>query len=63
MWITVMMVNLSNVTHTYVWGASNEQASSTVASVVGIGTNASIGVEGLLLRCNNYKTTFNKKSI
>jgi hypothetical protein len=57
------MVNLSNVTHTCVWGAPNEKVASTVASVVGLGTDASIDVEGLLLGRNNYKTTYNKKSI
>jgi hypothetical protein len=57
------MVNLSNVTHTCVWGAPNEHVASTVASVVGLGTDASIGVEGLLLGRNNCKTTYNKISI
>ena len=51
------MVNLSYVIHPCVWGASNEQAASTTASVVGLGTDASIDVEGLLLGHNNYKKT------
>ena len=52
------MLNLSNVIHTCVYGAPNEHATSTVASVMGLGTDASIGVEGLLLGHNNYKTTY-----
>jgi nucleoside-specific outer membrane channel protein Tsx len=51
------MVNLSYVTHTFMWGAPNKQVASTSTSVVGLGTDASIGVEGLLLGCKNYRTT------
>jgi hypothetical protein len=43
------MLNLSNVMHTCVYGAPNEHVSSTTVSIVGLGTNASIGLEGLLL--------------
>jgi hypothetical protein len=57
------MVNLSNVTHTCVWGMPNEQASSTTASVVETCTDASMGVEDLLHGRNNCKTTHNKISI
>ena len=57
------MVNLSNVTHAYVWDAPNEHGASTAASVVDLGTNASIYVEGLLLGHKNCKTTYNKISI
>ena len=57
------MVNLSNVTHTCVWGVPNEQTASIVASVVGIGTDASMGDVVLLLGCNNCKTSYNKISI
>jgi hypothetical protein len=42
----ITMVNLSNVTHTCVWGTPNEQVFSTVASVVETNTDASIDVEG-----------------
>ena len=57
------MLNLSNVIHTCVCSAPNEHVASTATSVVGLGTNASIGVEGLLLGCDNYKTTYNQISI
>jgi hypothetical protein len=57
------MLNLSNVIHTCVYGAPNEHVASTVASVVGLGTDASIGIEGLLLGHNNCKTTYNQISI
>ena len=57
------MMNLSNVIHTCVYGAPNEHIVSTAASVVGLGIDASIGVEGLLLGHNNYKTTYNQISI
>jgi hypothetical protein len=49
------MLNLSNVIHTYVYGAPNEHVASTATLVVGLCTNASICIEGLLLGCNNYK--------
>jgi hypothetical protein len=57
------MVSLSNLTHTCVWGVPNEKVSSTTASVVGLGIDASIDVEGLFLRHNNFKTTYNNKYI
>jgi hypothetical protein len=44
----ITMVNLSNVTHTYVFGTMNEHVSSTSTSIVKTNTNASIDVEGLL---------------
>jgi hypothetical protein len=46
------MVNLSNVIHTSMWNAPNEQDTSTIGLVVGIGTDASIYVEDLVLRHN-----------
>jgi hypothetical protein len=57
------MLNLSNVIHTCVYGASNEHATSTTASMVGLGSDAYIGVEALLLGRNNCKTTYNQISI
>ena len=57
------MVNLSNVIHTCVWGTPIEHDASNVASVVGLGTNASIGVEVILLQRNKCKTTYIKISI
>jgi hypothetical protein len=59
----MIMLNLSNVIHTCVYGAPNEHVSSTVASVVGLGIDASIGIEGMLLGHNNWKTTYNQISI
>jgi hypothetical protein len=40
----MMMVNLSNVTHTYLWGVPNEKDASIASLVVGIDIDASIGV-------------------
>jgi hypothetical protein len=57
------MVNLSNVTHTCVWGRPIEQVSSTAASVVETDTDASMGIKGLLHERNKCKTTYNKISI
>jgi hypothetical protein len=57
------MLNLSNVIHTCVYDAPNEHVSSIVASMVGLGIDASIGVEGLLLGHNNCKTKYNQISI
>jgi hypothetical protein len=54
------MMNLSNVTHTCVCGTSNEKASYTTASMVETETDASIDVEGILYRCSNCKTSYNK---
>jgi hypothetical protein len=51
------MVNLSYVTHTFMWGAPNEQFVSTSTSMVRLGIDASIGVEGLLLGYKNCGTT------
>ena len=42
------MVNLWKVTNTYVCGTPNEQDASIVASILEIGTDVYIGVEGLL---------------
>jgi hypothetical protein len=50
------MVNLSYVTHTFMWGVANEQFVSTSTSMVGLGIDASIGVEGLLLGCKKCRT-------
>ena len=57
------MLNLSNVIHTYVYDAPIEHVSTIVALVVGLGTNASISIESLLLGCNNYKKKYNQISI
>jgi hypothetical protein len=57
------MLNLSNVIHIHVYGAPNEHVASTVALVVGLGTDGSIGIKGLLLGRNNYKKTYNQISI
>jgi hypothetical protein len=42
----IMMVNLSNVTHTCVWGTLNEKSTSTIALVIKTYTHASIDIEG-----------------
>jgi hypothetical protein len=54
------MVNLSNVTHTYVWGREIEKDTSSATSVVDTYTHASMGVECLLQGRRNCKTTYNK---
>jgi hypothetical protein len=56
------MVNLSNLTHNYVWVNSNEQYTSIVASLVETDTDVSIDVEGLLYGRSNCKTSYNKIS-
>ena len=43
------MMNLSNVIHTCVYNAPNENDVSIVVSMVGLGIDVSIGIEGLLL--------------
>ena len=57
------MLNLLNVIHMCVYAAPNEHVASIVALVVGLGIDASIGVEGLKLGRNNCKTTYNQISI
>jgi hypothetical protein len=47
------MLNQSNVIHTYVYSSPNEHSFSIVSSRVGLGTDASIGIESLLLGHNN----------
>jgi hypothetical protein len=54
------MVNLSNVTHTCVWGTLNEKDASTIALVMETDIDASIDVEGFLYMCRNCKKTYNK---
>ena len=44
----INVVNLWKVTNTYVCGTPNELDASSVASILEIGTNTYIGVEGLL---------------
>ena len=42
------MVNLSNVTHTSVWGGLIDKYSSTVTSVVETDIDESMGIEGMI---------------
>ena len=57
------MLNLSNVIHTCVCSAPNEHLASTATSVMGLGTDASISVEGSMLGHTNCETTYNQISI
>jgi hypothetical protein len=52
------MVNLSYVKCTLGWGSPSEHAPYTTASMVGLGIDSSIHVEGLLPGCKNYKPTY-----